>query len=103
LLSPKVAYGMVALMLSFPESMRPAVVCEALDTRAEAVNTIRGLIERIEIRPGRQRGRCEITVVGALAQILAFAQAPAVRASSGTYGTSLMVAGIGFEPMTFRL
>jgi site-specific DNA recombinase len=31
-------------------------------------------LDRIEIFPGEARGRCEVTIVGALAQILAFAQ-----------------------------
>ena len=43
---------------------------------------------------------------GALAQILAFAdqkEQKTTAASSGRGGTFLMVAGVGFEPTTFRL
>jgi hypothetical protein len=38
-----------------------------------------------------------------LAQILAFAHQKTTAASWGGGGTSLMVAGVGFEPTTFRL
>ena len=72
-------------------------------TRPQVVEIIRSLIDRIEIHPGQQRGHCEVTLVGALAQILAFAQQKSTAASSGDGGTFLMVAGVGFEPTTFRL
>ena len=42
--------------------------------RPQVVETVRSLIDRIEIHPGRQRGECEVLLVGALAQILAFTQ-----------------------------
>ena len=71
-------------------------------TRPQVVETIRSIVDRIEILPGEARGRCEVTIVGALAQILAFAQ-KTTAASTGGGGTSLMVAGVGFEPTTFRL
>ena len=71
-------------------------------TRPQVVETIRSLVDRIEILPGEARGRCEVTIVGSLAQILAFAQ-KTTAALTGGGGTSLMVAGVGFEPTTFRL
>jgi site-specific DNA recombinase len=43
-------------------------------TRPEAVAIVRSLIDHIEVHPGRKRGHCELAIVGALAQILAFAQ-----------------------------
>ena len=43
-------------------------------TRPQAVEIIRSLLDRIEVRPGQKRGHCEVIIVGALAQILAFAQ-----------------------------
>jgi hypothetical protein len=43
--------------------------------------------------PGRARGHCEVTIVGALAHILAFAQQKTTAASTKGGGTSLMVAG----------
>ena len=72
-------------------------------TRPQAVEIICSLLDRIEVRPGQKRGRCEVIIVGALAQILAFAQQKPTAASSGDGGTFLMVAGRGFEPLTFRL
>jgi hypothetical protein len=51
-------------------------------TRQEPVEIIRSLIDRIEIRPGPARGRCEVAVVGALAQILAFAHQRVVGSAS---------------------
>ena len=50
-----------------------------------------------------ERGHCEVIIVGALAQILAFAQQKTTAAYTGDSGTFLMVAGVGFEPTTFRL
>jgi hypothetical protein len=61
-------------------------------TRPQVVEAIRSLVDRIEILPGEARGRCEVTIVGALAQILAFAQ-KTTATSTGGGGTSLMVAG----------
>jgi site-specific DNA recombinase len=43
-------------------------------TRPQAIEIIRSLIDRIEVHPGHERGHCEVNIVGALAQILAFAQ-----------------------------
>jgi site-specific DNA recombinase len=62
-------------------------------TRPQAVEIIRSLLDRIEVRPGQERGHCEVIIVGALAQILAFAQQKTTAASSGDGGTFLMVAG----------
>jgi hypothetical protein len=61
--------------------------------RPQAVEIIRSLIDRIEVHPGQERGHCEVVIVGALAQILAFAQQKTTAASSGDGGTFLMVAG----------
>ena len=74
-------------------------------TRPEVVDCIRSLIDRIEVHPGQMRGRCKIALVGALAQILAFTQqkTTAVSRKVDDGGTFLMVAGVGFEPTTFRL
>ncbi|HET7381047.1 MAG TPA: hypothetical protein VFJ59_00465, partial [Pseudolabrys sp.] len=41
-------------------------------TRRQVVEIIRSLIDRIEVKPGLARGHCDVTIVGALAQILAF-------------------------------
>ena len=51
------------------------------------------LIERIDVHPGAERGRCEVIIVGALAQILAFTQQQTTAVPGGDDGTFLMVAG----------
>jgi site-specific DNA recombinase len=43
-------------------------------TRPQVIETIRSLVDRIEVTPGLERGHCQVTIVGALAQILAFSQ-----------------------------
>ena len=73
-------------------------------TRAEAMDAIRSLVERIEVHAGAKRGQAEVTLVGALASILAYASAQTkTAASGGGGGRVLLVAGVGFEPTTFRL
>lgn len=81
------------------------------EDRAEAAQALRGLIERIVLRPGAKRGQIDATLHGELGTILSWTTArnskkgiqtktPAARAT----GVSVsVVAGIGFEPMTFRL
>jgi hypothetical protein len=98
----------VAIHPNLPELYRKKVakLQQALQheaTRPQVVETIRSLIDRIEILPGRARGHCEVTIVGALAHILAFAQQKTTAASTKGGGTSLMVAGVGLEPTIFRL
>jgi hypothetical protein len=61
--------------------------------RPQVVEIIRSLIDRIEVHPGKERGHCEVLIVGALAQIIAFTQQKTTAASSRDGGTSLMVAG----------
>jgi len=51
--------------------------------RPQAVEIIRSLIDRIEVHPGPDRGHCEVIIVGALAQILAFARQKTTAASAG--------------------
>ena len=72
-------------------------------TRPQAMDLIRSMIDHIEIHVGTERGRPDIILVGALAQILAFTQQNKTAASNGSDGRVLMVAGVGFEPTTFRL
>ena len=72
----------------------------------EAVTIIRSLIDRIEITPGEKRGDPQVQLVGGLAAILELAvsrqQKTTIQLDSG-FGRVLMVAGVGFEPTTFRL
>ncbi len=71
--------------------------------RPQAMDLIRSMIDHIEIHVGTERGRPDVILVGALAQILTFTQQNKTAASNGSDGRVLMVAGVGFEPTTFRL
>jgi site-specific DNA recombinase len=82
------------------------------EDRAEAAQALRGLIERIVVRPGAKRGQIDATLHGELGTILSWtagrgndtgAQTKTPAASSATGVSVSVVAGIGFEPMTFRL
>ena len=73
-------------------------------SRPQAMELIRSMIERIEVHIGEERGKPNVILVGALAQILGFSQQKTTAApGSGGDGRVLMVAGAGFEPATFRL
>ena len=67
------------------------------------VAIIRSLIDRIEVHPDHKRGKCKVVLVGALAQILSFAQQTTATKSLTKVGTFLMVAEEGFEPPTHGL
>ena len=72
------------------------------ELRAEAAEVLRGLIEEIRLIP--ENGRLEVELCGALAGILALAadsKKPAAEGRGGLQAT--LVAGTGFEPVTFRL
>jgi site-specific DNA recombinase len=73
-------------------------------TREEAFELIRSLIEQIRLVP--DGGELRVELRGELAAILALAADRTKPGSVGAAGLSeqiKMVAGIGFEPMTFRL
>ena len=73
-------------------------------TREEAFELIRSLIEEIRLVPDEGELRVELT--GELAGILALAadsKKPGGLSAAGLAEQIKMVAGIGFEPMTFRL
>ncbi|MCU9850562.1 recombinase family protein [Defluviimonas sp. WL0024] len=83
-----------------------ADLAEALDapeTRQEAAQLIRGLLSEIRMIPG-EKGHA-IELVGALASILALGEAETTkpRAVRLGAGSVTVVAGVGFEPTTFRL
>jgi hypothetical protein len=58
---------------------------------------IRSLIERIEVHAGQQRGKADVILVGALAQILTFTRQKNNAASNGDGGRVLMVAGARYQ------
>ena len=69
------------------------------NTRTEAAECFRGLIEEIRLVP--EKGRLKIELFGELAALINLANG---RARSGGTGVQVtMVAGVGFEPTTFRL
>ena len=74
--------------------------------RPRAMEIVRSMIERIDILPGAKRGEAEVLLVGALASILDYASRPEQQNAAvgdGGVGRVLLVAGVGFEPTTFRL
>ncbi|MDO5622616.1 MAG: hypothetical protein Q4G24_14240 [Paracoccus sp. (in: a-proteobacteria)] len=91
-----------------------AQLTEALNHPAErqqASEALRMLIEKIVLTPGPERGEIYATLHGELGQILSWTERQAIGAATktntpgGTRSGVLVsvVAGIGFEPMTFRL
>ncbi len=76
--------------------------------RTEAIEVLQGLIDRVEVRP-TGRGKFEFELVGDLASMVELGLDSKTSAPGGTgvlggYRSSgLLVAGTGFEPVTFRL
>ena len=70
------------------------------DARAEAVDILRSLIEEIRLVP--ENGKLRVHLKGQLAELLALAQNKR-PGSKGTGPQVTLVAGTGFEPVTFRL
>jgi site-specific DNA recombinase len=80
--------------------------------RDEAADAIRGLIERVTLTPGPKRGALDATLHGEFGAILDWVAAHEVKESrrdktpsAGALGvlSVSLVAGTGFEPVTFRL
>ncbi len=70
----------------------------------EAADAIRALIEHITLTPGAKRGEIAATLHGDLGTILEWAAQKANTPGQGGSGVSVsVVAGRGFEPLTFRL
>ncbi len=71
---------------------------------AEAKSVLRSMIKTITITPGAKRGEVHLELLGELAVVLAAGQAK--RNKDGTPVAPIqvsVVAGVGFEPTTFRL
>ncbi|MCO6393101.1 recombinase family protein [Aliihoeflea aestuarii] len=81
------------------------------EERQEAAETLRGLIEKISLTPGPERGEIYATLHGELSTILNWTERQAIgktvkttKPAADATGLSLsVVAGVGFEPTTFRL
>ncbi len=72
--------------------------------RDEAAEAIRALIERITLTPGPKRGDLAATLHGDLGTILEWTAQKKNTPGAFTSGVSVsVVAGTGFEPVTFRL
>lgn len=66
-------------------------------SRPRAMDLIRSLIDRIEVKEGDERNKPEVILVGALAHILGFSQQNNTAASLGDDGRVLLVAGARFR------
>ncbi|WP_299363788.1 recombinase family protein [uncultured Paracoccus sp.] len=81
------------------------------EERQEAAETLRGLIDKISLTPGPERGEIYATLHGELGTILNWTERQAIgkvvkttKPAADATGLSLsVVAGVGFEPTTFRL
>ncbi len=86
-----------------------ARLAEALDhpeDRDAAASAIRSLIDRIVLTPGDRRGEMDAVLHGDLGTILEWAGNGHGNANAGTSMPDMsvsVVAGVGFEPTTFRL
>jgi hypothetical protein len=73
----------------------------APETRAAAAEALRGLIEEVRITPDGDGNAVEL--VGELAALLRLSGNKNAATLAGAADSGLLVAGVGFEPMTFRL
>ena len=81
-----------------------AAILHSDESRAEAADLLRSLIDRIELSPNSS-GKLDIDLYGDLAGILGLAanKNGPLDVSDPSLKQVKVVAGIGFEPMTFRL
>jgi site-specific DNA recombinase len=90
---------------------RLAEALNKAEDRAEAAEAIRGLIEKIVLRPGPNRGEIDAMLYGDLGTILNWIERQPIGKTTKkntpaafAAGVSVsVVAGTGFEPVTFRL
>jgi len=81
------------------------------EERQQAADVLRMLIEKIVLTPGPERGELYATLHGELRTILEWTERQAIgkagkmtKPAAGATGLSVsVVAGVGFEPTTFRL
>jgi site-specific DNA recombinase len=85
-------------------SRKLAELHEALagpETCSEAAEVVRGLIEEIRVTPEGDGNTVELA--GELAALLRLGESKNAASIEEAARSGLLVAGIGFEPMTFRL
>ena len=81
-----------------------AKLAEALnvtDTKTEAAEILRSLLSEVRLTPDRDR--LAIDLVGELAGLLTLGANKNARSVVAAGGSVTLVAGVGFEPTTFRL
>ena len=72
------------------------------ELRSEAAQALRGLVDEVRLIP--ENGRLEIDLLGDLAGILALSAGDKKPVTADRDGLQVtLVAGTGFEPVTFRL
>ena len=71
------------------------------ETRAEASQIVRGLLSSIRLIP--EGDTLAIELEGELAGLLALGQKETALRHGASGGSVTLVAGVGFEPTTFRL
>ena len=81
-----------------------AQVLNREENRGEAADILRSRVDRIELRPNQQ-GKLEIDLYGDLAGILTLAgnRGQPLDQNDQSVQQVKVVAGVGFEPTTFRL
>ena len=70
-------------------------------TRPQAMEIIRLMIVRIEVSAGQERGKPDVVLVGALAQILTFTQQNKTAAFNGSGGRVLVGCGGSIPTITY--
>ena len=83
------------------EHLAEALQCP--DEFDEACATIRGLIDHVTLMPGSKRGDIAATLYGDLATIVAWTTQNNTAGATAPAMSVSVVAGVGFEPTTFRL
>jgi len=76
------------------------------DAHREAGEAVRGLVERVTLTPGEKRGEIRATLEGDLATIVEWTAHKRIQNKTDTPSSGMsvsVVAGRGFEPLTFRL
>ncbi len=96
------------LMPNLAEVYRSKVITlhEALTgaSGTEALEVVRGLIERVEFRPSAGGMGLEIELIGEMAAMVNLALGVVPGSGRDLFARSMkVVAGTGFEPVTFRL
>ena len=81
------------------------------DHLLEAQDTLRSLVDRVVLQPSATTGKLDIFLEGALSGLLSLAITSTARKAKAfpkregfeNIGELMLVAGVGFEPTTFRL